>query len=160
MISSILTITKNVSAKPAPVSLMICFPGFRPNAELHNIICAKYRCVPDGNLQRYSCYLRSGCPPQLILWCYRRSGAKSYSEMDRIALTQTKNLLCITAFNQISIAEFHDRLRLEYFTDVLNGRFIDENNILTRGHELGYNIRMFIVSWSSMFFRNQVRKTA
>jgi sugar diacid utilization regulator len=68
-------------------------------------------------------------------------GAKSYSEMDRIALTQTKNLLCITAFNQISIAEFHDRLRLEYFTDVLNGRFIDENNILTRGHELGYNIR-------------------
>ena len=63
------------------------------------------------------------------------------NDLERIALAQTQQALCVAAFGNVRMDEYHERLRTEYLRDLLQGNFGNEDLIITQGRELDYDVQ-------------------
>ena len=67
--------------------------------------------------------------------------SKYVSELDKIAINQTKNSIGITIINKIHLKEFNSLIRHDYIRDLIQWNFFDDDTAIQRGRTLGYEIQ-------------------
>ncbi|MGI6666861.1 MAG: PucR family transcriptional regulator [Bacillota bacterium] len=63
------------------------------------------------------------------------------TDLERLALEQTKRTLCVAAFGNVRMDEYYERMRREYLWDLLQGSYDSEALIISQGRELGYDVQ-------------------
>ena len=63
------------------------------------------------------------------------------TDLERLALEQTKRMLCVAAFGNVRMDEYYERMRREYLWDLLQGSYDSEALIISQGRELGYDVQ-------------------
>ena len=63
------------------------------------------------------------------------------TDLDRLALSQTKKALCVAAFGNVRMDEYYERMKDEYLRDLLQGNYGNEALIISQGRELEYDVQ-------------------
>ena len=68
-------------------------------------------------------------------------GMDEPTDLDRLALSQTKKALCVAAFGNIRMDEYYERMKGEYLRDLLQGNYGNEALIISQGRELDFDVQ-------------------